>query len=83
MADARLDKARQELEQALLEEQKAQSHLNSFASATPLSATQDVEATDAGALREAIERMRGATEHRQKKQQDYHQLLQERDELDR
>jgi hypothetical protein len=83
MSDPRLEKARQELEQALLEEQKAQSHLDGFAATTPLSPTEDVQATDAGALRTAIERMTAATEHRQEKQRRYHDLLQERNELDR
>jgi hypothetical protein len=83
MSDPKLEDSMQQLQQALLEEQKAQSHLDSFASTTPLSPTEDVEATDADALRRAIETMRAATEHRKKKQQEYHELLQQRDQLQR
>jgi len=83
MSDPKVQKARQELKEALLEEQKAQSELDNFSRTTPLPPMEDGEGIPADALRRAQERKKAATEQRRNKHEKYHELLHERDELDR
>ena len=76
-----LEKARQEMDEAKLQERKAKTQLDKFHSITPLAPTEDVESSDGDAWTKASERKRAATEQRQKKEDTYNQLLQRRDEL--
>lgn len=81
-SEEEFEKAKQEFEDAKVQERKAQTQLDKFARIPPLPSMEDVQATDEDALTKASERKRAATEQRQKQQHTYDELLQRRDELD-